>query len=125
MSARRLHGTGLSVLVIHGDRDARAALAGNLEALGCTVTAAADATQALAAVERCDHDLAFLDLDLGRDHGPAPDRDHGDPGGLQLLPSLLGVCPRLEVVVVTAYATIQTAVETIQRGARDYLPNPF
>src|SRR5207244_3470699 len=33
--------------------------------------------------------------------------------------------PRLDVVVVTAYATIATAVEAMRRGAFDYLPKPY
>ena len=38
---------------------------------------------------------------------------------------LLTKNPATEVVVITAFATISTAVEAIQRGARDYLPKPF
>ena len=58
-------------------------------------------------------DLAFLDLRLG------------DSNGLDLLPELLAGRPSMAVVVVTAYATIDTAVEAIRRGAADYLPKPF
>ena len=35
------------------------------------------------------------------------------------------VWPRLQVVIITAYATIETAVEAMRRGAFDYLPKPF
>src|SRR5262249_54918139 len=45
--------------------------------------------------------------------------------GLDVLPSLLRLAPGLAVVVVTAYATIETAVEAMRRGAFDYLPKPF
>ena len=45
--------------------------------------------------------------------------------GLDLLPRLLGLAPGLHVVVVTAYATIETAVEAMRRRAFDYLPKPF
>jgi len=106
-------GDGLSVLVIDDEKNIRAALTACLEPLGCRVTEAAGSEAALAALERRAHDLAFLDLRLG------------EQSGLDLLPALLAACPNLEVVVVTAYATIATAVETIQRGARDYLPKPF
>jgi len=44
---------------------------------------------------------------------------------LDLLPRLLAIAPGLQVVVVTAYATIETAVEAMRRGAFDYLPKPF
>jgi NtrC-family two-component system response regulator AlgB len=44
---------------------------------------------------------------------------------MEVLPRLLAERPSLEVVVVTAYATFDTAVEAVRRGARDYLPKPF
>ena len=58
-------------------------------------------------------DVAFLDLRLSEEHG------------LDVLPRLLRLAPGLAVVVVTAYATIETAVEAMRRGAFDYLPKPF
>ena len=44
---------------------------------------------------------------------------------MELLPELLKIDPRLEIVVFTAYASIQTAVEAMRLGAVDYLPKPF
>jgi NtrC-family two-component system response regulator AlgB len=44
---------------------------------------------------------------------------------LDVLPALLRLAPGLPVVIVTAYATIETAVEAMRRGAFDYLPKPF
>src|SRR5262249_41387682 len=58
-------------------------------------------------------DVAFLDLRLGREQG------------MDVLPAFLRLAPGLAVVVVTAYATIETAVEAMRRGALDYLPKPF
>jgi len=105
--------TGSHVLVIDDEKNIRATLTMCLEGIGCTVTAVGDFDAAIAAVERASFDLAFLDLRLG-------DRD-----GLELLPALLAHRPELAVVVITAYATIDTAVEAIRRGAVDYLPKPF
>ena len=53
--------------------------------------------------------------------GPAagPDSGHGAD------PRLRAACPWLKIVVITAYATIETAVEAMRRGAFDYLPKPF
>ena len=45
--------------------------------------------------------------------------------GLELLPKLLAIDSRLPIVIITAYATIETAVAAMKRGARDYLPKPF
>ncbi len=58
-------------------------------------------------------DVAMLDLRLARDDG------------LDALLALLRLAPGLAVVVMTAYATIETAVEAMRRGAIDYLPKPF
>jgi NtrC-family two-component system response regulator AlgB len=44
---------------------------------------------------------------------------------MDVLPRLLAVAPELAVVVITAYATFDTAVEAIRSGAFDYLPKPF
>src|SRR5262249_47026328 len=57
--------------------------------------------------------VGLLDLRLGREQG------------LDLLPALLRLAPGLAVVVITAHATIATAVEAMRRGAFDYLPKPF
>ncbi len=58
-------------------------------------------------------DLAFVDLRLGTDNG------------MDLIPVLLSASPWLKVVVITAYATIDTAVEAMRRGATDYIQKPF
>ena len=101
------------VLVVDDEKNIRTTLTMCLEAIGCTVTAAATADAALTAVARKPFDLAFLDLRLG------------DDDGMALLPRLLAARPGLAIVVVTAYATIDTAVAAIKLGAVDYLPKPF
>jgi NtrC-family two-component system response regulator AlgB len=101
------------VLVIDDEQNIRATLALCLEQTGCVVESVANAEQALAALSRKPFDLAFLDLRLGEE------------SGLDLLPKLLELSPRLAVVVITAHATFETAVEAVKRGARDYLPKPF
>jgi len=45
--------------------------------------------------------------------------------GLDLLPELLKINPQLDVIVFTAYASIETAVEAMRRGAADYISKPF
>ncbi len=105
--------TPLDVLVIDDEKNIRATLRVCLEGLGCQVAEAASAPAAKAALARRPYDLAFLDVKL----------DGAD--GIDLLPELLAAAPDLDVVIVTAYATVQTAVEAIQRGARDYIAKPF
>src|SRR5215211_3647845 len=49
----------------------------------------------------------------------------GRESGLDLLPEMLRTTPALSVVLVTAYASVDNAVEAMRRGAFDYLPKPF
>jgi len=109
--AQRLE--GLRILVVDDERNIRSALRVCLEQAGCEVAEAATPEAALAALAQRPFDMAFVDLRLGLG------------SGLDLLPQLLAEDAGLDVVVVTAYATFDTAVEAIQRGARDYLPKPF
>jgi NtrC-family two-component system response regulator AlgB len=101
------------VLIIDDEKNIRATLTVCLEAIGCRVEQAASRAAALAALRDAPFDLAFLDLRLGTE------------SGIDLLQELLAERPGLEIVVVTAYATYETAVEAVRRGARDYLPKPF
>ena len=100
-------------LVIDDEKNIRTTLSLCLEQFGCAVTAVSSPESALAAVVQQAYDLAFLDLRLG------------NANGLDLIPKLLADRPQLWVVVITAYATIDSAVEAIKRGAADYLPKPF
>jgi two-component system, NtrC family, response regulator AlgB len=105
--------TRLRVLVIDDEKNIRATLSLCLEQIGCAVTAVSAPEAALAAVRGQPYDLAFLDLRLG------------DSNGLDLIPKLLTIDAALQVIVITAYATIDTAVDAIKRGAADYLAKPF
>ncbi|MGZ8434636.1 MAG: sigma-54-dependent transcriptional regulator [Candidatus Binatia bacterium] len=106
-------GIKLRVLVIDDEKNIRTTLAFCLEQAGCQVTAVASADGALDALSQQAYDLAFLDVRLGQS------------SGLDLIPKLIAVCPNLMVVIVTAYATVDSAVEAIKRGAADYLAKPF
>jgi NtrC-family two-component system response regulator AlgB len=101
------------VLVIDDEKNIRATLSMCLEGMGCHVTAVPSGQAALAALSHQTFDLAFLDLRLG------------ETNGLDLLAQLLAESPSLAIVVITAYATFDTAVAAIKHGAKDYLPKPF
>jgi NtrC-family two-component system response regulator AlgB len=105
--------TRMKALIIDDEASLRRTLRTALEAMGHRAAEARDGPQALEMVGHGLFDLAFLDLRLGRDQG------------LDLLPELLRLAPGLSVVVITAYATIPTAVEAMRQGALDYLPKPF
>src|SRR5579862_8914576 len=103
----------MKILIIDDEASLRRTMRLTLEALGHTVAEARDGPQALELLSHRLFDAAFLDLRLGREQG------------IDLLPELLRLAPSLDVVVITAYATIETAVETMRRGAADYLPKPY
>jgi NtrC-family two-component system response regulator AlgB len=103
----------MHILVIDDDAKLRKSLRLALETMAHEVTDARDGKEAESFLARRTFDLAFLDLRLAREQG------------LDLIPALLRLAPSLAVVVMTAYATIETAVEAMRRGAFDYLPKPF
>jgi NtrC-family two-component system response regulator AlgB len=103
----------MNVLLIDDDLSLRKSLRLALETLGHRVTEASNSAQAQEVLGHRLFDTVFLDLRLGREQG------------LDVLPALLRLAPGLAVVMVTAYATIETAVEAMRRGAFDYLPKPF
>jgi NtrC-family two-component system response regulator AlgB len=101
------------VLVVDDEKNIRAMLSLCLDQIGCLTAEAGTAEAAIEAVRRASYDITFLDLRLGT------------ADGLQVLTALLGEQPDLSVVIITAYATIETAVEAMKRGAADYVPKPF
>jgi two-component system, NtrC family, response regulator AlgB len=103
----------LEVLVADDEKNIRSTLRMFLEGLGARVTEASSLAAATDASVRQRFDVAFVDLRLG------------DQNGLTLVPALLTASPLVDIVIVTAYGTVETAVEAIQLGARDVLQKPF
>lgn len=103
----------LSVLVVDDEPNIRKTLGIALETEGHRVTAVSNPKDALAEANSRYFDLALVDLRLGSE------------SGLDLIEKLLGLCPWIKCIVITAYASIDTAVEAMRRGAFDYLPKPF
>lgn len=101
------------VLIIDDEKNIRSTLTVCFQSLACSVVAVATPEAALEAVGRQPFDLAFLDLKLGKS------------SGLDLIQQLLVEQPSLAIVLMTAYATIDTAVDAMRRGAWHYLPKPF
>jgi NtrC-family two-component system response regulator AlgB len=103
----------MNVLIIDDDLGIRGTLGTALETLGHKVQTASNRSTAEKALRDESFEVAFLDIRLGSENG------------LDLLPDLLRISPRLAVVVITAYSSVETAVLAIQRGAFDYLGKPF
>jgi NtrC-family two-component system response regulator AlgB len=105
--------TALSVLLVDDELNIRKALSACLEADGHRVSCVGSEADAVMTLERRPFDLAFVDLFLGKSNG------------LDLIPKLLVAAPWMKVVVITAFASVDTAIESMKRGAADYLPKPF
>jgi NtrC-family two-component system response regulator AlgB len=103
----------LNILVVDDEVNIRKTLSMFLETEGHKVIAVSNYEDAIAEASRRSFELAFVDLRLGTQ------------SGLDLIPALLAATPWLKIIVLTAYASIDTAVEAIRRGATDYLPKPF
>jgi NtrC-family two-component system response regulator AlgB len=103
----------LRVLIVDDEENIRLTLSLCLEADGHHVSTAGTVQCALVEVSQRAFDLIFLDLRLGMDNG------------LDLIPLLLAENPWTKIVIITAYASVETAVEAMKRGASDYLPKPF
>ena len=112
-SASAAEAAPLNILVVDDEANVRRTLSLALEADGHRVVGVGNARDALAENIRQSFDLAFVDLRLGVDDG------------LDLIPALLAASPWMKTIVITAYASIDTAVEAMRRGATDYLPKPF
>jgi two-component system response regulator AtoC len=102
-----------TLLVADDDAVARDLLAEVLSGEGYRVLTAADGDEAFKASAADVIDLALVDLRM-------PGLD-----GLELLRRLAGARPEVPVIILTAFATMDTAIATIRAGAYDYLSKPF
>lgn len=103
----------IHVLVVDDEQEVRTFFRHLLSRKGYVITTAASAAEALEAFEKRSFDLALVDLKL-------PDQD-----GLSLMRTMKREDPACEVIIMTGYSTIKSAVEAIQWGAYDYIEKPF
>ncbi|NIA14950.1 MAG: response regulator [Nitrospiraceae bacterium] len=101
------------ILVVDDEKLIRWSLRERLTADGYLVSEAADGAAARGLAESEAFDLALLDLRL-------PDTD-----GLTLFGELHALQPDMPVIMITAFSSVEGAVEAIKRGAADYLTKPF
>ncbi|SIO31758.1 two-component system, NtrC family, response regulator AlgB [Singulisphaera sp. GP187] len=102
-----------SALVIDDDPGIRQSIRLCLEVDGARVVGVGTPSGALEAFDRGRFDVVFLDLWLQ------------SASGLTLLPEMFRRQPGAGIIVITAFATFETAVEAMKLGAVDYLPKPF
>jgi len=100
----------IRILIVDDEPDFRETMGERLEAHGFEVTKAADGASALAAAQQGGFDLALIDLKM-------PGMD-----GIDLLKTLRRQHKFLEVIILTGFGSIESAVESTRAGAFDYLP---
>ena len=101
------------VLIVDDEANARSALAELMDDAGYSVSTAADGRTALLQMEQIDPDVVLTDLKM-------PGMD-----GLSLIERGRPMSPHTTFIVMTAFATIDTAVKAIKLGAESYLTKPL
>ncbi len=102
-----------TILVVEDDAGLREALIDTLEMSGIACVAADSAEQAMIQLKKSEFSLVVSDVQMGA------------MSGLDLLRSIKLNYPELPVLMMTAYATIDDAVEAMRLGAIDYMAKPF
>jgi DNA-binding NtrC family response regulator len=102
-----------AILVIDDEHVLRLSLAAILARKGYQVAAAANAQEARRCLAGGPFDLVLLDLKM-------PDAD-----GLDLLPEICRQYPEMPVVVLSAFATLESVMQAARAGAQDYLLKPI
>ncbi len=108
MSAKKPH-----ILVVDDELSMREFLEVLLSRAGYRVTSAESGRKAVEKLSKKDFDLLLCDIRLG------------DITGLEVLRAAKSKNPQTVVILISAYATAETAVEAMNDGAYDYVPKPF
>jgi DNA-binding NtrC family response regulator len=104
---------GARILVVDDDIGMRETLEAVLTADGYDVAAASTGEEALAAIKLSSFDLMLLDNKMP------------DHMGTDLIPSIKQISPDTAVIIMTAFGTIKTAVESVKKGAFNFITKPF
>ncbi|HWN81202.1 MAG TPA: response regulator, partial [Candidatus Udaeobacter sp.] len=102
-----------SILIVDDEFSVRDSLANWFRKDGLRVAVAAGAAEALRQLQNADFDVVLLDIKM-----PGTD-------GMELLPQLRAVDPHMAVIMITAYAAVETAVQALKLGAFDYVTKPI
>ena len=101
------------ILVVDDEESIRWALSKALEREGYRIVLAADGAEGLKRATEPSIDLVLMDIKM-----PGSD-------GLETLTKIKEVRPELPVIIMTAFGTLQAAVQAMKRGAYDYITKPF
>lgn len=105
--------SAIRLLIVDDDEQLRETLARRFERQGMAVSTASGGADALEQANQASFDVGLLDLHM--------------PGmsGVELLESLKSCQPQLEILLLTAHGSIETAIMAMKKGAYDYLTKPF
>jgi two-component system response regulator HydG len=101
------------ILVVDDEPSHRKMLEAVLSSEGYGIVQAADGSEAVAAVEKEYFDLILMDIRMQK------------TGGIEALKSIREISPGIPVIMMTAYASVDTAVAALKSGAFDYLTKPL
>lgn len=105
------------ILVADDEKDILDVLFDFMTGLGYQVDLAESVDMALALLSENDYDIFLTDKNM-------PDRNGNREGGMTLLRYAREHAPSTEVIMITGYATVETAVEAMKLGAFDYIMKP-
>ncbi len=105
--------SGEAILVVDDEEVMRDVLHALLTEAGYKVTLAQDGSEGLTTARRQGFDAAIVDVMLP------------DMGGIDVLEELKKLDPELVVLMITAYASVETALSAMKKGAFDYVTKPF
>src|SRR5713226_6272049 len=106
------------ILLADDQADIRDALRLLLKNEGYETQAVASPADALAAIEAREFDAVLMDLNYTRDTTSGQE-------GLDLLNKIQVIDSTLPLIVMTAWSSVEVAVEAMRRGARDFIPKPW
>lgn len=103
----------MKILLIEDEKITRITLGDTLRDEGHSIKTSIDGNEGLKAIKNDSYDVVISDLNL--------------PGisGLEILEYSKKKNPRCEFIIMTAYASVETAIEALKKGAYDYITKPF
>ena len=108
----------IEILVIDDEESIRKFANELLTRVGYKVTVAENAESAIELIQKNNYQLILTDKNL-------PGTDHANEGGMDILKFTKNNFPHIQVIMMTGYATIETAIESLKLGAFDYLLKPL
>lgn len=101
------------ILIVDDDKELREHLAEILKGAGYHIAEASSGSEAITRVKAESYDVILLDMIMPKGNGA------------ESLLEIKKIAPRSRVIMITAYATVENAVDAMKRGACDYISKPF